>query len=69
MPILVSKLSVQIAKRKNSNFRENSVISFLIDISRRFGGPSTPFYKLNVPHGNFSVETIPANRKTHTFKF
>jgi hypothetical protein len=65
----MSKQSLHIAKLKVSNFGENSVISFLIDIFRRFGGPSTPFYKLNVAHANFSAETIPANHKTQTFKF
>jgi hypothetical protein len=65
----VSKQSLQIAKRKLSNFGENCVISFLIQISRRLNALSTPFYTPNVAHANFSVETIPANHKTQTFKF
>jgi hypothetical protein len=68
-PISMSKQSLQIAKRKLTNFGENSFISFLIDTFRCFNGLSPPFYKLNVAHGNFSIETIPANRKTQTFKF
>jgi hypothetical protein len=65
----VSKQILQVAKRKLSNFDENSVISFPIEISRRLNALSTPFYKPNVAHANFSVETIPAIRKTLTFKF
>jgi hypothetical protein len=30
--------------------------------------PSTPFYTPNVLHVDFNVETIPANRKTQSFK-
>jgi hypothetical protein len=69
MPISVSKQSLQIANGNLSNYDENSVISFLIEISRRLNALSTPFYKLNVAHANFSVETISANRKTQSFKF
>jgi hypothetical protein len=65
----VSKQSLQIAKRILSNFGKNSVISFLIQISRRLNALSTPFYTPNVAQTNFSVETIPANRKMGTFKF
>jgi hypothetical protein len=65
----VSKQSLQIAKRKFSNFGENSVISFLMDISRRLNALSTPFFRPNGAHANFSVETIPAHRKTKSFKF
>jgi hypothetical protein len=65
----VSKQSLQIAKRKVSNFSENSVISFLFEKLRGLNAPSTPFYTLNVAHANFSVETIPANPKTQSFKF
>jgi hypothetical protein len=65
----VSKQSLQITKRKLSNFDENSVISFPIEISRRLNALSTLFYTPDVAHANFSAETIPANRKTHTFKF
>jgi hypothetical protein len=69
MSISVSKQFLQIANGNLSNFDETSVISFLIEISRRLNALSTPFYKLNVAHANFRVETISANRKTHTFKF
>jgi hypothetical protein len=68
-PISVSKQSLQIAKRKASNFDEISVISFPIEISRRLSALSTPFYSPNVAHANFSEETIPANLKTQSFKF
>jgi hypothetical protein len=64
MSISVSKQSLQIAKRNVSNFDENSVISFLIEMFRRLRALSTPFYTPNVAHVDFSVETIPANRKT-----
>jgi hypothetical protein len=69
MSISVSKQSLQIAKRKLSNFDEHSVISFLIEILRHLKAPSTPFYTPNVLHVDFSVATIPANRKTQSFKF
>jgi hypothetical protein len=36
---------------------------------RRLRALSTLFYKANVLHVDFSVETIPANRKTQSFKF
>jgi hypothetical protein len=35
---------------------------------RRLRALSTPFYKANVLHVDFSIETIPANRKTQYFK-
>jgi hypothetical protein len=41
----------------------------LIEIFRRLNAHSTPFYTLNVMIANFSAETIPANRKTQSFKF
>jgi hypothetical protein len=69
MSILVSKQSLQIAKCNLSNFDENTVISFRIDILRHLNALSTPFYTPNVVHVDFSVETIPANRKTQSFKF
>jgi hypothetical protein len=69
MSIWVSKQSLQIAKRNISNFDENSVISFLIQILRNLNALSTPFYTPNVVHVDFRVETIPANRKTQSFKF
>jgi hypothetical protein len=69
MSILVSKQSLQIANRNLSNFDENSVISFRIEILRRLNALSTPFYTPNVVHVDFSVETIPVNRKTQSFKF
>jgi hypothetical protein len=65
----VSKQSLQITNRKHSNFDENSVISFPIEMSRRLNALSTPFYTTSVAHANFSVETIPANHKSQTFKF
>jgi hypothetical protein len=69
MSISVSKQSLQIAKPNLSNFDENSVISFRIEILRRSYALSTLFYTSNVLHVEFSVETIPANRKTQSFKF
>jgi hypothetical protein len=69
MSISVSKQYLQIAKRNLSNFDENSVISFLIEILRHSNALSTPFYTPNVVHADFRVETIPANRKTQSFKF
>jgi hypothetical protein len=67
--ISVSKTSLQIAKRSLSNFYENSVVSFRIEIQRHLNALSTPFYTPNVVHVDLSVETIPANRKTQSFKF
>jgi hypothetical protein len=64
----VSKQSLQIAKRSLSNFYENSVVSFLIEILRHLNALSTPFYTPIAVHVDFSVETIPANRKTQSFK-
>jgi hypothetical protein len=69
MSISVSKQSLQIAKRNLSNFYENSVISFHIEILRHLNALYTPFYTPNLLHVDFSVETIPANRKTQSFKF
>jgi hypothetical protein len=60
--------SLQIAKRSLSNFYEISVISFCIEILRRSYALSTVLYTPNVVHVDFSVETIPANRKTQSFK-
>jgi hypothetical protein len=65
----VTKQSLQIAKGKLSNFGENSDISFLIQISRRLNALSTQFHTSNVAHANFSVETIPANRKRNLSNF
>jgi hypothetical protein len=65
----VSKQSLQITKRKLSNFDENTVISFPIEISRRLNALSILFYTPSVAHANFSAETIPANRKKQSFKF
>jgi hypothetical protein len=67
MSISVSKQSLQIAKRNLSNFDENSVISFLIEILRHLNALSTPFYTPNVLHVDFSVETIPAKRNLSNF--
>jgi hypothetical protein len=69
MSISVSRQSLQIAKRNLSNFDENSVISIRFEILRRLNALSTPIYTPNVVHFDFSVETIPANRKTQSFKF
>jgi hypothetical protein len=69
MSISTSKQSLQIAKRILSNFDENSVISFLIEILPHLNALSTPFYTPNLLHVDFSVETIPANRRTQSFKF
>jgi hypothetical protein len=69
MSISASKQSLQIAKPNLSNFDENCVISFLIEILRHLNALSTLFYTSNVLHADFSIETIPANRKTQSFKF
>jgi hypothetical protein len=69
MPISASKQSLQIAKRNLSIFDENSVITILIEIFQRLNALSTPFYTPNVANANFIVKSIPANRKTETFKF
>jgi hypothetical protein len=69
MPISVSKQSLQIANGNLSNFDENSVISFRFEILRRLNALSSPFYTPNVVHVDFSVETIPVNRKTQSYKF
>jgi hypothetical protein len=65
----MSKQSLQITKRKLSNFDENTVNSFLIQISQGLNALSTPFYTPNEAHAKFRVQTIPANRKTQTYKF
>jgi hypothetical protein len=69
MSISPSKQSLQIANGNLSYFDENCVISFLIAILRRLNALSTPFYTPNVVHVDFSVETIPVNRKSQSFKF
>jgi hypothetical protein len=69
MSITVSKQSLQIAKGNLSNFNEISVISFRIEILRHLNALSTPFYAPIVLHVDFSVETVPANRNTQSFKF
>jgi hypothetical protein len=69
MSISVSKQSLQFIKRNLSNFEENSVISFRIEMFRRLTALSTPYNTPNVVHVDFSVETIPAIRKTQSFKF
>jgi hypothetical protein len=68
MSITVSKQSLQIAKSNLSNFGEISVFSMRIEILRRLSALSTPFYTPKVVIVDFSVETIPANRKTQSFK-
>jgi hypothetical protein len=65
--ISAPKKSLQIARRSLSNFDENSVIFFLIEICRRLSALPTPFYTPNVAHADLSVETSPANRKTQSF--
>jgi hypothetical protein len=69
MSISVSKPSLQIAKCNLSNFYEISVIPFRIEIPMHIEAVSTPFYRANSLHVDFSFETIPANRKTQSFKF
>jgi hypothetical protein len=69
MLISASKQLMQIAKRNLSNFYEISVISFQIEILRRLNALSTLSYTPNVVHVDFIVQTIPANRKTQSFKF
>jgi hypothetical protein len=69
MSISASKQSLQIAKCNLSNFDENSVISFRIEILRHLNVLSTPFYTPNLVHFDFSIETSAANRKTQSFKF
>jgi hypothetical protein len=69
MSISASKQSLQIEKRNLSNFDETSVISFLIEMFQRLRALSTPFYPPNELHMDFSVETIPADRKTQSFNF
>jgi hypothetical protein len=64
-----SKQSLQIAKRNLSNFDENTFISFLIEILQHLNVLSSPFHTPNLLHVDFSDETIPANRKTQSFKF
>jgi hypothetical protein len=67
MSISVSKQSLQNAKRNLSNFHEDSVISFRIEILRHLNALSTPFYTPTVSHADFSFETGPASRKTQSF--
>jgi hypothetical protein len=69
MSISVSKQSLQIAKRNLSNFDENYVVLFLVEIPRHINALSTPFYMANALHVDYSVETVPANRNTQSFKF
>jgi hypothetical protein len=69
MPISESKQSLEIPKRNLSDFDENTVISFQMDIFRRFYAHSTPFYTPNIAHAKIRVERIPANHKTQSFRF
>jgi hypothetical protein len=69
MFISASKQSLHIAKRNLSNFDESSVIFIRIEILRHLNAFSIPVYTPYVLHVHFSVETIPANRKTQSFKF
>jgi hypothetical protein len=59
----------EIAIRYLSDFDENSVISFRIEISQSLNDLSTLFHTPNVAQNNFSVEIIPENRKTQSFRF
>jgi hypothetical protein len=63
----MSKLALEIAKRNLSSISMKTVISLLIEIFRRFKALFAPFYEANVLHADFSVETIPGNRKTQSF--
>jgi hypothetical protein len=69
MSISMSNQSLRIAKRNLSNFDENCVISFRIEIVLHLKALSTPLDTPNVVHVDFSVATIPAIRKTQYFKF
>jgi hypothetical protein len=60
---------LKIAKRNLSDFDENSVISFLIEIFRCLNALSTPFYTPNVAQTNFSVEIIPEIAKRYLCDF
>jgi hypothetical protein len=55
------KHSLEIPKRNLSDFDENSVISFQMEIFRRLYALTTPFYTPNVAHANFRAETVPVN--------
>jgi hypothetical protein len=61
--------ALQTPKRNLSNFGKFSVFSMRIEILRRLSALSTPFYTPKVVNVDFSVETIPAKRKTQSFKF
>jgi hypothetical protein len=67
--ISASKQALKIAKCNLSNFDEITVISFRIEILRHLNALSTLLYTPNAVHVDFSVETIPADRKTQSFKF
>jgi hypothetical protein len=58
---------VQLAKPNLSPISTKTVISFLIEIFPRLDAPSTPLHVANAVHTDFSVETSPANHKTHSF--
>jgi hypothetical protein len=58
------------AARKSQSFvdfDQNSVISLLIEIFRRFNAHFTPFYTQNVLHTALCFGTSPAVRKTQPF--
>jgi hypothetical protein len=40
-----------------------------MEIFRRLYALATPFYTPNVAHANYSVETVPVNPKTQSFRF
>jgi hypothetical protein len=66
--ISASKQALQIAKRNLSNIDESSLMSLRIEIIWHLNSLSTPFYTPNLMHVDFSIETIPANRNTQSFK-
>jgi hypothetical protein len=59
----------EIAKRYLSDFDENSVISFRIEISQCLNGLSTPLYTPNVGQSKFSVEIFPEIAKRNLSDF
>jgi hypothetical protein len=61
-----------LCKSQNAIFQistKSLSFSFRNEILRRSYALSTPLYTPNVAHVDFSVETIPANRKMQSFKF
>jgi hypothetical protein len=58
---------MQLAKLNHSSIPTNTVISFPIEIFRRFDALSNPFYAANAMHADFSVETSPATHEMQSF--